>query len=163
MRAIFSPEQNKFSKRDLPTGALFFQFFVSYRHRRDVLSQELASSLNGGGVPIAEAATTVRRGIFYPKTCDVTDEQAVTDAFAWADVHLGGVSVLVNNAGIVLRTSLLGKPRNRPSRPLRIAVFLSIESIIFIFFLNMRGAGSKGGVGERAGELAPTVLIDHYG
>uniref|UniRef100_A0A2H8TN47 Dehydrogenase/reductase SDR family member 11 n=1 Tax=Melanaphis sacchari TaxID=742174 RepID=A0A2H8TN47_9HEMI len=48
-----------------------------------------------------------RRGIFYPKTCDITDERAVQDVFGWVDTELGGVSVLVNNAGIILRSSLL--------------------------------------------------------
>jgi len=50
-----------------------------------------------------------KRGIFYPKTCDITDELAVKDVFRWVDTELGGVSVLVNNAGIIIRSSLLGK------------------------------------------------------
>ncbi|CAH1708200.1 unnamed protein product [Aphis gossypii] len=48
-----------------------------------------------------------QRGIFYPKTCDITDERAVQDVFGWVDTELGGVSVLVNNAGIIMRSSLL--------------------------------------------------------
>jgi len=50
-----------------------------------------------------------QRGIFYPKTCDITDERAVQDVFGWVDAELGGVSVLVNNAGIIMRSSLLGE------------------------------------------------------
>lgn len=49
-----------------------------------------------------------RRGIFYPKICDITEEESVVEVFEWADT-LGGISVLVNNAGIIMRTSLLGE------------------------------------------------------
>jgi len=48
-------------------------------------------------------------GIFYPKICDITDEQAVQDVFHWVNTELGSVSILVNNAGIIIRTSLLGE------------------------------------------------------
>lgn len=62
------------------------------------MRQELASSLDDS-----------RLGKFYAKVCDITDERAVEEVFGWVDSALGGVSVLVNNAGIIMRTSLLGK------------------------------------------------------
>lgn len=36
----------------------------------------------------------------HPIKCDVTDEADVVRAFRWVDEHLGGVHVLINNAGI---------------------------------------------------------------
>ncbi|XP_060840975.1 farnesol dehydrogenase-like isoform X2 [Rhopalosiphum padi] len=70
--------------------------------------EELANSLkdntkNATSTPEGSS----QRGIFYPKTCDITDEQAVQDVFDWVNAELGGVSVLVNNAGIIMRSSLL--------------------------------------------------------
>uniref|UniRef100_T1H1D4 Dehydrogenase n=1 Tax=Megaselia scalaris TaxID=36166 RepID=T1H1D4_MEGSC len=47
----------------------------------------------------------------YPIKCDVSDEADVIRVFRWVDEHLGGVSVLVNNAGIV-RQTLLTKEDN---------------------------------------------------
>ncbi|KAL5292271.1 DHRS11.2 family protein [Megaselia abdita] len=38
--------------------------------------------------------------------CDVTNEADVVRAFRWVDEHLGGVHVLINNAGIVRSTEL---------------------------------------------------------
>lgn len=49
-----------------------------------------------------------QHGTFYPKICDITNERAIQEVFEWADT-LGGIGVLVNNAGIIMRTSLLGE------------------------------------------------------
>lgn len=37
----------------------------------------------------------------FPIKCDVTQDADITKTFAWIEKNLGGVSVLVNNAGIV--------------------------------------------------------------
>ncbi|KAL5292267.1 DHRS11.2 family protein [Megaselia abdita] len=47
------------------------------------------------------------RGNFYPIKCDVSDEADVIRAFRWVDEHLGGVHVLINNAGIIRTTDLV--------------------------------------------------------
>ena len=41
--------------------------------------------------------------------CDVTKEESVTVAFAWVKNNLGPISVLVNSAGIIKESSLIGK------------------------------------------------------
>ncbi|KAH8382059.1 hypothetical protein KR009_001592, partial [Drosophila setifemur] len=63
--------------------------------RREQRLQELKSSLP------AEQADR-----FHGRSCDVTNEQQVIDAFAWIDRDLGGADVLVNNAGIVRRINI---------------------------------------------------------
>lgn len=40
-------------------------------------------------------------GEFYPIKCDVVNESEILEAFSWVKANLGGVDVLVNNAGIV--------------------------------------------------------------
>lgn len=66
--------------------------------RREVKLKELAESLNGKGNDY---------GKVHIKVCDVTDEQAVKNVFSWVDSTLGGVSILINNAGILKVSSLL--------------------------------------------------------
>jgi NAD(P)-dependent dehydrogenase (short-subunit alcohol dehydrogenase family) len=39
-------------------------------------------------------------GKVYAQQCDVSDESSVRAVFKWIEVNLGGVDVLVNNAGI---------------------------------------------------------------
>ncbi|XP_025412800.1 farnesol dehydrogenase-like [Sipha flava] len=75
----------------------------------DVQSAKLVSLENSikNDVAITDTPKRDQRGIFYPKVCDITNERAVQDVFVWVDDALGGVSVLVNNAGIIIRTSLL--------------------------------------------------------
>ncbi|KAL5284445.1 DHRS11.2 family protein [Megaselia abdita] len=41
------------------------------------------------------------RGNLHPIRCDVTQEADVIRAFRWVDEHLGGVHVLINNAGVL--------------------------------------------------------------
>ncbi|XP_062139446.1 farnesol dehydrogenase-like [Drosophila sulfurigaster albostrigata] len=45
---------------------------------------------------------------FHGRKCDVSDEQQVIETFAWVDQTLGGADVLVNNAGIVRHTTIIG-------------------------------------------------------
>uniref|UniRef100_A0A2S2NM11 Dehydrogenase/reductase SDR family member 11 n=1 Tax=Schizaphis graminum TaxID=13262 RepID=A0A2S2NM11_SCHGA len=80
----------------------------------DVQSEKLEQLANSLEDDLKTATSTPKdnnlnnqQGIFYPKTCDITDEQAVQDVFDWVNAELGGVSVLVNNAGIIMRSSLL--------------------------------------------------------
>ncbi len=41
-------------------------------------------------------------GLCIAKVCDVSNPEQVADFFNWADEHLGGVDILINNAGIGL-------------------------------------------------------------
>ncbi|CAH1708956.1 farnesol dehydrogenase-like [Aphis gossypii] len=66
--------------------------------RREVKLKELAESLNGKENDY---------GKVHIKVCDVTDEQAVKNVFSWVDSALGGVSILINNAGTLKLSSLL--------------------------------------------------------
>jgi NAD(P)-dependent dehydrogenase (short-subunit alcohol dehydrogenase family) len=48
-------------------------------------------------------------GRLYPKLCDLSHENDVLGIFHWIETYLGGVDVLVNNAGITGQNSLIGK------------------------------------------------------
>lgn len=52
-------------------------------------------------------------GKIHPIRCDVTNEDEVRDAFAWAEKHLNGVDVLVNNAGVVRATKLVDRDNSK--------------------------------------------------
>lgn len=41
-------------------------------------------------------------GKLYGKMCDISDENDVNNVFKWIDENLGGISVLINNAGIAV-------------------------------------------------------------
>lgn len=49
------------------------------------------------------------RGKLYPYRCDMRIEAEILKAFAWIEKNLGAVSVLVNNAGLLQQTTLLGQ------------------------------------------------------
>ncbi|XP_034119166.1 farnesol dehydrogenase [Drosophila albomicans] len=47
---------------------------------------------------------------FHQRTCDVSAEGQVNSAFEWIEQQLGGIDVLINNAGIVRDGQLLDMP-----------------------------------------------------
>src|SRR6478672_10971632 len=66
---------------------------VAAARRADRLS-ELARRIEAGG------------GTCLPVSCDVTDRQSITQAIATAENQLGPLSILVNNAGVVVSKPL---------------------------------------------------------
>lgn len=59
------------------------------------LLQELANDLKSAA------------GKVYAFKCDVSSQQSVKSAFAWIEENVGGVSILVNNAGVYKFAALL--------------------------------------------------------
>lgn len=51
-----------------------------------------------------------QRQRFHQRTCDVSAEEQVNGAFEWIEKELGGIDVLINNAGIVRDGQLLQMP-----------------------------------------------------
>lgn len=45
----------------------------------------------------------------HPMRCDVQKEEDILEVFKWAEKHLGGVDVLINNAAIASLKSLTGE------------------------------------------------------
>lgn len=62
--------------------------------------KERVEALKGS---IAPAAT----GTLHAIKCDLTNEDDIRQAFAWANENLNGVDILVNNAGIIKTMNLL--------------------------------------------------------
>ncbi|XP_050541976.1 farnesol dehydrogenase-like isoform X4 [Daktulosphaira vitifoliae] len=48
------------------------------------------------------------RGKIYLKPCDITDEVSLKDVFNWIETNIGGISIMINNAGMLRRSTLLG-------------------------------------------------------
>lgn len=44
---------------------------------------------------------------FYALKCDVGVEESVKKAFAWIDQHLGGIHIMINNAGCVRQVNVV--------------------------------------------------------
>jgi NAD(P)-dependent dehydrogenase (short-subunit alcohol dehydrogenase family) len=82
------------------------------------IGEHFAEVLAAAGAKVAAAARRADRladlaerieargGKCLPLSCDVTDRQSITQAIAAAEAHLGPVSVLVNNAGVVVSKPL---------------------------------------------------------
>lgn len=47
----------------------------------------------------------------YPMQCDVQKEEDIFRVFKWANEKLGGIDVLINNAGVVYNSPIIGKQR----------------------------------------------------
>jgi NADP+-dependent farnesol dehydrogenase len=48
-------------------------------------------------------------GKLYAVKCDVTKDSDIETAFKWVKDNLGGVDIMVNNAGVLFRCPLIGK------------------------------------------------------
>ena len=48
-------------------------------------------------------------GKLYAVKCDVTKNSDIETAFKWVKDNLGGVDILINNAGVAVRSPLIGK------------------------------------------------------
>jgi Dehydrogenases with different specificities (related to short-chain alcohol dehydrogenases) len=48
-------------------------------------------------------------GTLYAVRADVSKEEEVVAAFKWVKTNLGGVDVLINNAGVLGKSTLHGK------------------------------------------------------
>ncbi|EDV33787.1 uncharacterized protein Dana_GF19119 [Drosophila ananassae] len=59
---------------------------------------------------LRESLPEEQRGRFHQHACDVSEEAQVNAAFDWIERELGGVDVMVNNAGIVLGGQLIDMP-----------------------------------------------------
>lgn len=63
--------------------------------RRSRLSEEYLKKVSG------------KKGVFYARKADITNEQSVLDTFKWISSNLGPISVLVNAAGVARKSSLV--------------------------------------------------------
>ncbi|GFG29132.1 hypothetical protein Cfor_12657 [Coptotermes formosanus] len=61
-------------------------------------------------------------GKLYAVKCDVSNEAEVLTAFKWVKDNLGGVDILINNAGVAYDTSLTGGPTEELKKMLDVNV-----------------------------------------
>jgi NAD(P)-dependent dehydrogenase (short-subunit alcohol dehydrogenase family) len=55
-----------------------------------------------------EKSLKSEKGKLSPLKCDVSKESEVTEAFKWIKTNLGGVDILINNAGVATFNTLIG-------------------------------------------------------
>jgi NADP+-dependent farnesol dehydrogenase len=55
-----------------------------------------------------EKALKSEKGKLYPLKCDISKESEVKEAFKWIKNNLGGVDILINNAGVATYNHLIG-------------------------------------------------------
>lgn len=73
--------------------------------RRKEKIEELRSKLSDG----------LKKNLYAVK-CDVSNENEIIETFKWIDKNLGGISVLINNAGILRKATLLEQNNSVPIR-----------------------------------------------
>lgn len=56
---------------------------------------------------LKDQTASTATGKLYAIKCDLTNEDDIRQAFAWANDHLNGVDILINNAGIIKTMNLL--------------------------------------------------------
>lgn len=56
---------------------------------------------------LKEQQAQIGKNKFYPIECDVTKEQDIVKAFKWVEKELGGVDILINNAGLAIDTPII--------------------------------------------------------
>lgn len=78
--------------------------------RRVELIEEQAERLSG------------ESGKLYPRKCDLRDERQINAMFDWVEANLGAISIMVNNAGLTLPTTLIG-------------LVLILKNVILVFLL----------------------------
>ena len=97
---------------------------------------------------------------FYSHKCDVSDEQCVKDTFAWIEQRFGGVDVLINNAGISKRTTLLGENN---TEDIRSTVNINLLGVVWCTreaFRSMKKSNTNGHVvliNSVAGHSVPSL------
>lgn len=64
-------------------------------------------------------------GRFYPLACDLTNESDILNAFKWIDENIGGIHFMINNAGIIRISQIIGKD-------VAISKILLINAILFL-------------------------------
>ena len=56
-----------------------------------------------------ESELKYEKGSFYPLQCDISKEEDILKSFEWTQKQLGGVDILINNAGIFFSDLIIGK------------------------------------------------------
>lgn len=64
----------------------------------------------------------------HPVKCDVTNDTQVEEAFAWVEKHLGGVDVLINNAGAFRDVGIL--QYEKPMAELKLLIDLNFTAVV---------------------------------
>ncbi|XP_020280643.1 farnesol dehydrogenase-like [Pseudomyrmex gracilis] len=113
---------------------------------------------------LQELAADVQRKFnakLHPMRCDVQKEEEIVEVFKWAEKHLGGVDVLINNAGVISTVSLSEECTDTLQKILNVNVLaLAICSREFIQSVKKRKAsGHIINIGSIAGQLVEMMPV----